>query len=70
MKLKNIGTCKILKKFYANAYGIELPEDIIISPIFNVEDLYTYRGDVIGEADVQDEFHWMQQMPTPENLQI
>jgi hypothetical protein len=34
--MKNIGPCKILKIFTANAYEIEFPEDIGISPIFNV----------------------------------
>ena len=40
LKLKNIGPCKILSKFSANAYEIELPFDLEISPIFNVSDLY------------------------------
>jgi hypothetical protein len=45
MKKKNIGPCKILRKFVANAYEIEMPENVGISPIFNVTDLYPYRMD-------------------------
>jgi hypothetical protein len=48
MKMKKIGPCKILRKFEANAYEIELLDDVGISPIFNVADMYPYRTD---EAD-------------------
>jgi hypothetical protein len=52
LKMKNIGPCKVVRKFGANAYEIELPDEIIFSPIFNVVDLYPYRA---GEAGVEDE---------------
>jgi hypothetical protein len=44
LKLNKIEPCKILRKFSANAYVIELPPDIRISPIYNVVDLYHYRN--------------------------
>ena len=43
LKLKNIGPCKVLRKFFLNAYEIELPFDFQISPIFNVSVLYPFR---------------------------
>jgi hypothetical protein len=48
LKMKNIGPCKILRKLEANAYEIELPDGVGISPIFNIADMYPYRVD---EAD-------------------
>ena len=42
LKMKKIGPCRILKKFSANAYELEMPTGVGISPIFNVEDLYPY----------------------------
>ena len=43
LKLKNIGPCKILRKFSTNAYERELPFDLQISPIFNVFDIYPFK---------------------------
>jgi hypothetical protein len=40
LNMNKIGPCKILRKFDANAYEIELPDDVGISLIFNVSDLY------------------------------
>ena len=40
LKFKKIGLCKILRKFSANAYELQLPLGIGISPIFNVADLF------------------------------
>ena len=43
LKLKKIGPCKILRKFFANAYEIELPSNLQISSIFNVLDIYNFK---------------------------
>jgi hypothetical protein len=48
LKMKKIGPCRVLKKFGENAYEIELPNDIRISPIFNVSDLYPCKA---GESE-------------------
>ena len=42
MKMKNIGPCRILRKFSSYSYELEMPIGVGISPIFNVADLYTY----------------------------
>jgi hypothetical protein len=52
LRMKKIGPCRVLKKFGANAYEIELPNGIGISPIFNISDLYPYKA---GEAKNGDE---------------
>jgi hypothetical protein len=67
LKMKNIGTCKILRKFEANSYEIKLRDDVGISPIFNVADMYPYRED---EAENQREVQWVKQMHVAENLRM
>jgi hypothetical protein len=49
--MKNIGPCKIIGKFGANTYEIELPDGVEISPIFNVADLYPYRAEETRAKD-------------------
>ena len=44
--LKNIGPCKILRKFSTKGYELELLVDMGLFPIFNVVDLYPYKGNV------------------------
>lgn len=44
LKMKKFGSCKILRRFDSgNAHEVELPDDMDISPIFNVADLYEYH---------------------------
>jgi hypothetical protein len=52
--MKKIGPCKILRKFDANSYEIELPDGVGISSIFNVAYLYPYRKDEIEGSKYQD----------------
>jgi hypothetical protein len=43
IKMKNIGPRTILRNFAANAYEIELIDNVGISLIFNFPDLYPYK---------------------------
>ena len=36
LQMKRVGPCKILTKYGANSYKVDLPSDLSISPIFNV----------------------------------
>jgi hypothetical protein len=70
LKMKKIGPCRVLRKFGGNAYEIELPDGIGISPIFNVSDLYPYQA---GEAEARTEkpvIQWMKQLPVAEKPQM
>jgi len=51
--MKNIGPCRILKKFATIAYEIELPDNIGISPIFNDANLYPYQRNETGDGNDQ-----------------
>jgi hypothetical protein len=70
LKMKKIGPCKILRKFDANAFKIELLDDVGISPIFNVLDLYPYRKDDTEGSENQDKIQWEKQMPVAEKPQM
>jgi hypothetical protein len=70
LKMKKIGPCRVLKKFGTNAYEIELPDGIGISPIFNVSDLYPYRVEETGTGGEQPVIQWMKQMPVADKPQM
>jgi hypothetical protein len=70
LKMKKIGPCRILRKFAANAYEIELPDSVGISLIFNVVDLYPYKRDEAGESYDQKEFQWEEQLPIAKKPQM
>jgi hypothetical protein len=70
LKMKKIGPCRILRKFVANAYEIEFPDNVGILSIFNVVDLYPYRRDKVGESDDQKEIQWEEKLPTTEKTQM
>lgn len=42
LKNKKIGSSRISKKYGPNAYRVELPNGMNISPTFNISDLYLY----------------------------
>jgi len=64
--MKKIGPFKILRKFAANVYEIELPDNVGISPIFNVANLYPYREYETGGSYDQKEIKWEKQIYVPE----
>jgi hypothetical protein len=53
-KSRKYGPFKMLKKISSNAYLLELPPDLQISPIFNVSDLYSFDG-LDGQMQVVEE---------------
>jgi hypothetical protein len=70
LKMKKIGPCKVIRKFGANAYEIELPDGIGISLIFNVVDLYPYKAEEAGAKKEHKEIPWTKQMPVAKKPQM
>jgi hypothetical protein len=63
LKMKKIGPCRILRKFGENAYELELPEGIGISPTFNISDLYPYRAKEADTGTKEPVIQWKKQLP-------
>ena len=66
LKLKNIGPCKLLRKFSANAYEIECPANIQISLIFNVSDIYPFKDSCVSTEEGGPFIDWKGQLPQKE----
>jgi hypothetical protein len=70
LKMKKIGPCKFLRKFGENAYEIELLDDIGISLIFNITDLYPYRAREIDTGTEEPMIQWVKQLPVAKKPQM
>jgi hypothetical protein len=70
LKMKKIGPCRILRKFGENAYELELPEGIGISPIFNILDLYPYISRSTDTGTEEPVVHWQKQLPIAQKPQM
>ena len=57
LKMKKFGPCKIVKMHdFGNAYEVELPTKLNISPVFNISDLTEcYEG---GDSDEVVNIQW------------
>jgi hypothetical protein len=58
LKMKKIGPCRVMKKFGANTYEIELLDGIRISLMFNISDFYPYRAEEAGANSEKTEVQW------------
>jgi hypothetical protein len=70
LKMKKIGPCRVLKKFGENAYEIEFPDGIEISPIFNMVDLYPYRVGGVEARTEEPVVQWQKKLPVVEKPQM
>ena len=74
LKMNNIGPYTILRKLSANAYELEMPTGVGISPIFNVADLYPYvAGDTGPFAEGEDpteDLEWVRQTLVAQPLEV
>ena len=53
LKMKKFGPCKIVKRHDSiNAYEVEFPIELNISPVFNILDLIEYFGGGNGDEFV------------------
>ena len=62
LKIKKIGPCQIVRKCGTNAYQVDLPDELDISPIFNISDLYVFAESDRPEKESA-ESGWRKQLP-------
>ena len=67
LMMKKRGPFKILKKCGNNAYHIDLPTDLGISPISNVADIYAFKcpkdNEEVEVVQQQEELELLQELP-------
>ena len=72
--MKKIGPSKILGRFSANAYELEMPTWIGISPISNVADIYHFVANDTGQITIvkdldNEDLQWLKQMLVAQTLE-
>jgi hypothetical protein len=69
LKYKKIGPCNILKKINNNAYKVDLPDELDISHVFNVYELYIFHGDDMGDES-EAKVDWQHIIPSKKKENI
>ena len=69
LKYKKIDPCQILKKINDNAYQVCLLDDLDISPIFNVSELYAFHVNH-PNLDSRDDVDWHHHLPSKKKEKI
>lgn len=73
LMMKKIGPLKVVYKYGQNAYEVELPPTLGISPIFNVCDLYPYKAESpINQKDMPSSVHedWVKDFPPSQPVEL
>lgn len=71
--MKKIGPLKVVHKYGQNAYEVEFPPTLGISPIFNVCDLYAYKGEKpTNPIDMLSPVHedWVKDFPPSQLVEL
>lgn len=65
LKMKKFGPCKLLKKYDSiNAYEVGVPNELNISPVFNILDLTEYHEGSIKDEIIETQWN----IPTPTSV--
>lgn len=66
LQMRRVGPCKILAKYGHNAYKVDLPNEVSMSPIFNVADLVPFKGELPSDSQrVSDLSHSLSDLSLP-----